>query len=124
MLKSYGYAAYNPLTPLRAFQFERREPGPRDVLIDILYCGVCHSDLHQARNEWNGSSFPIVPGHEIVGKVAAVGGAVTSFRAGDSVGVGCMVDACRTCRIAWTTRNSFAKTQYLPTTAPIRTPAK
>ncbi|OAI17944.1 hydroxyacid dehydrogenase [Methylomonas koyamae] len=97
MLKSYGYAAYNPLTPLRAFQFERREPGPRDVLIEILYCGVCHSDLHQARNEWNGSSFPIVPGHEIVGRVAAVGAAVTSFRAGDSVGVGCMVDACRTC---------------------------
>ncbi|WNB76108.1 NAD(P)-dependent alcohol dehydrogenase [Methylomonas koyamae] len=97
MLKSYGYAAYNPLTPLRAFQFERREPGPRDVLIDILYCGVCHSDLHQARNEWNGSSFPIVPGHEIVGKVAAVGGAVSDFRPGDSVGVGCMVDACRTC---------------------------
>lgn len=97
MLKSYGYAAYNPLTPLRAFQFERRAPGPHDLLIEILYCGVCHSDLHQARNEWNGSSFPIVPGHEIVGRVAAVGAAVTDFQLGDPVGVGCMVDACRSC---------------------------
>ncbi|MCQ8182749.1 NAD(P)-dependent alcohol dehydrogenase [Methylomonas sp. SURF-1] len=97
MLKSYGYAAYNSLTPLRSFQFERRTPGARDVLIEILYCGVCHSDLHQARNEWNGSSFPIVPGHEIVGRVTEVGAEVSAFRPGDRVGVGCMVDACRSC---------------------------
>ncbi|WKJ90271.1 NAD(P)-dependent alcohol dehydrogenase [Methylomonas montana] len=97
MLKSYGYAAYNPQTPLRTFHFERREPGPTDVRIEILYCGVCHSDLHQARNEWNGSTFPIVPGHEIVGKVIEVGSQVASFKIGDLAGVGCMVDSCGEC---------------------------
>ena len=97
MLKSYGYAAYNPQTPLRSFHFERRQPGPTDVLIQILYCGVCHSDLHQARNEWKASTFPIVPGHEIVGKVIEVGSAVTSFKLGDLAGVGCMVDSCGVC---------------------------
>lgn len=97
MLKSYGYAAYNSQTPLRSYHFERRDPGPSDVLIEIAYCGVCHSDIHQARNEWKGSSYPIVPGHEIVGRVIAVGGEVDDFAAGDLVGVGCMVDSCGTC---------------------------
>lgn len=97
MLKSYGYAAYNSQTPLRAYHFERREPGPNDVLIEILYCGVCHSDIHQARNEWKSTSYPMVPGHEIVGRVVEVGGEVDNFHAGDLVGVGCMVDACGTC---------------------------
>lgn len=97
MLNSYGYAAYNPQTPLRSFHFERREPGPTDVRIEILYCGVCHSDLHQARNEWNGSTFPIVPGHEIVGKVVEVGAEVSGFKIGDLAGVGCMVDSCGVC---------------------------
>ena len=97
MLKSYGYAAYNSQTPLRSYHFERRDPGPTDVLIEIAYCGVCHSDIHQARNEWKGSSYPIVPGHEIVGRVVAVGSEVDDFAAGDLVGVGCMVDSCGTC---------------------------
>lgn len=97
MLKSYGYAAYNPQTPLRTFHFERRQPGPTDVRLEIQYCGVCHSDLHQARNEWNGSTFPIVPGHEIVGKVVEVGSQVAGFKIGDLAGVGCMVDSCGVC---------------------------
>ncbi|MCU0291054.1 MAG: NAD(P)-dependent alcohol dehydrogenase [Thermoanaerobaculaceae bacterium] len=97
MLKTNAYAAPTAGTPLAPYSFERREPGPEDVLIDILYCGVCHSDIHQARDEWGGSIFPMVPGHEIVGRVAAVGSKVTRFAVGDIAGVGCMVDSCRTC---------------------------
>ncbi|MCQ8116157.1 NAD(P)-dependent alcohol dehydrogenase [Methylomonas rosea] len=97
MLKTVGYAAYNPQTPLRSFHFERRQPGPEDVRIEILYCGVCHSDLHQVRNEWRGTTFPIVPGHEIVGRVVEVGSHVTNFKLGDLAGVGCMVDSCGVC---------------------------
>jgi alcohol dehydrogenase (NADP+) len=97
MIKSYGYAAYDASTPLRHFDFERREPLAEDVHIEILYCGVCHSDLHQVRNEWGGSHFPMVPGHEIVGRVVATGDEVTRYGAGDLVGVGCLVDSCGTC---------------------------
>jgi uncharacterized zinc-type alcohol dehydrogenase-like protein len=82
---------------LAPFTIERREPGPREVLIDILYCGVCHSDIHNARDEWGGAIFPMVPGHEIVGKVAKVGDQVTRWKVGDTVGVGCFVDSCRHC---------------------------
>ncbi|WP_375401992.1 NAD(P)-dependent alcohol dehydrogenase [uncultured Sphingomonas sp.] len=92
-----GYAAHSAQTPLAPFSFERRDPGPRDVAIDILFCGVCHSDLHTARSEWDGTLFPCVPGHEIVGRVTAVGGEVADLSPGDTVGVGCMVDSCRTC---------------------------
>ncbi len=92
-----GYAAQSAASPLDAFRFERREPGPRDVEIDIQFCGVCHSDLHTVRNEWMFTTYPVVPGHEIVGRVSRVGGSVTRFKAGDLAGVGCMVDACRTC---------------------------
>ena len=87
-------AAGKALAPMT---IDRREPGPHDVLIDIQFCGVCHSDIHQARDEWGGGLFPMVPGHEIVGKVAAVGDRVSKLRAGDMAGVGCMVDSCRTC---------------------------
>ncbi|MBI2394823.1 MAG: NAD(P)-dependent alcohol dehydrogenase [Deltaproteobacteria bacterium] len=87
-------AASKPLGPMT---IERREPKPRDVEIEILYCGVCHSDIHQARAEWGGGIFPMVPGHEIVGRVARVGAEVSRFRAGDLVGVGCLVDSCRVC---------------------------
>ena len=83
--------------PLEPIQITRRPPGAQDVQIEIAYCGVCHSDLHQVRAEWAGTVFPCVPGHEIVGKVAAVGDQVTGFKAGDLVGVGCIVDSCRTC---------------------------
>ena len=97
MIKNIGYAAQSATTPLAPFSFERREPGPTDIQLDILYCGVCHSDLHQVRNEWKGSTFPIVPGHEIVGRVVKVGARVTGFKVGDLAGVGCMVDSCRSC---------------------------
>ena len=97
MTKSIGYAALSPTDRLAPFQFERRQVGPHDVQIDILYCGVCHSDLHTARNEWNNTLYPSVPGHEIVGRVAAVGAHVSKFKVGDLAGVGCMVDSCRHC---------------------------
>ncbi len=97
MQKTPAYAALSPTTPLVPHSIERREPGPRDVQIDILFCGVCHSDIHQARDEWGGSIFPMVPGHEIVGTVAAVGKDVARWKTGDTVGVGCFVDSCRSC---------------------------
>jgi uncharacterized zinc-type alcohol dehydrogenase-like protein len=97
MLDTKGYAAFDRSSPLRPFSFQRREPGERDVLIRIAYCGICHSDLHQVRNEWQSSIYPMVPGHEIVGRVERVGANVTKHKAGDVVGVGCMVDSCRTC---------------------------
>jgi uncharacterized zinc-type alcohol dehydrogenase-like protein len=87
-------AAKNPLAPM---EIARREPGPTDVEMEILFCGVCHSDLHQARNEWKNSIYPCVPGHEIVGKVTKVGTKVTKFKVGDTAAVGCMVNSCRTC---------------------------
>lgn len=92
-----AYAAQTANTPLAPFSLQRRAPRANDVVIDIRYCGVCHSDIHQARDEWGGSIFPMVPGHEIVGHVAAVGSAVTGFTPGDAVGVGCFVDSCREC---------------------------
>ena len=97
MLKTVGYATESATAPLARFQFERRELRPHDVQIEILYCGVCHSDLHTARNEWKNTVYPFVPGHEIVGKVTAVGQAVSTHNKGDIVAVGCMVDSCRTC---------------------------
>ena len=97
MLPSKGYAAQSPTSPLAPFAFERRDPGPADVQIQILYCGVCHSDLHTARGEWAGTKYPCVPGHEIVGRVTRAGGKVEKFKEGDLVGVGCMVDSCRIC---------------------------
>jgi uncharacterized zinc-type alcohol dehydrogenase-like protein len=92
-----GYAAHSRTSPLEPFRFERRNPGPNDVQIEILYCGVCHSDLHTVRNEWAGTTYPVVPGHEIVGRVVRVGDQVSRFRAGDLAAVGCMVDSCRHC---------------------------
>jgi len=92
-----AYAAASADQPLALHSIERREPAPDDVEIKILYCGVCHSDIHTARNEWGGTMYPVVPGHEIVGKVTRTGADVTRFKAGDTVGVGCFVDACRHC---------------------------
>ena len=92
-----AYAAQSPTSPLSPFEIERRKPGPEDVSIEILYCGVCHSDLHTARNEWKNTIYPSVPGHEIVGRVVAVGDNVKNFRLGDLAGVGCMVDSCGHC---------------------------
>lgn len=92
-----GYAAQSTTSPLAPFRFERRAPRPDDVSIEILYCGVCHSDLHMAHNDWGFSFYPLVPGHEIIGRVTAVGDGVSRFNVGDIVGVGCLVDSCRHC---------------------------
>ena len=97
-MKTRAYGALAGDTPLQPLTIERRRPGPHDVQIDIAFCGVCHSDLHQVRSEWQGTLYPCVPGHEIVGHVGAVGAAVTKFKVGDTVGVGCMVDSCQHCR--------------------------
>ena len=96
-MQTKAFAAQSPTTPFAPATIERREPGPKDVAIEILYCGVCHSDLHTARGEWPGTQYPCVPGHEIIGKVTAVGGEVKKFKPGQIVGVGCLVDSCRTC---------------------------
>jgi uncharacterized zinc-type alcohol dehydrogenase-like protein len=97
MIPASAYAAFDPTSPLRYWDFERRDVRPDDVEIDILYCGVCHSDLHAVKGEWGEVNRPFVPGHEIVGRVAAVGDKVTRYKVGDLVGVGCMVDACLDC---------------------------
>src|SRR5580704_3071118 len=100
-MRSKGYAATKAKDRLAPYSFERREPRDHDVVIDIKYCGICHSDIHQTRDEWSDyqeeSIFPMVPGHEIAGVVTAVGGTVTKHKVGDKVGVGCYVDSCRTC---------------------------
>jgi uncharacterized zinc-type alcohol dehydrogenase-like protein len=96
-LPTAAYAAHSDSTPISPWNLDRREPGPHDVLIKILYCGVCHTDIHFARNEWGNATYPMVPGHEIVGKVTRVGSEVTKWKEGETVGIGCMVDSCRTC---------------------------
>jgi alcohol dehydrogenase (NADP+) len=97
MSNAKGYAALAAAQSLVPFAFERRAPGDRDVVIDIRFCGICHSDIHQVREEWGGAIFPMVPGHEIAGIVSGVGGQVTRYKPGDRVGVGCFVDSCRAC---------------------------
>jgi uncharacterized zinc-type alcohol dehydrogenase-like protein len=97
MIKSHGYATKDNKAVFVPFEFERREPRENDVVIDIMYCGICHSDIHQAKNEWGGSIYPMVPGHEIVGKVVKVGAKVTKFKPGDIAGVGCLVGSCKNC---------------------------
>ncbi|MBL8578257.1 MAG: NAD(P)-dependent alcohol dehydrogenase [Mesorhizobium sp.] len=109
MALAKGYAATDASKPLVPFTFERREPGDDDIVIDIKYAGICHSDIHQARNEWGNSTFPMVPGHEIAGIVTAVGKNVTSFKVGDRAGVGCFVNSCTACK----TRDVDLE-QYLP----------
>jgi uncharacterized zinc-type alcohol dehydrogenase-like protein len=96
-IQAKAYFAESPTAKLAPFKFERRDPNPTDVVIDITHCGICHSDIHSARNEWGWSKYPFVPGHEIVGRVKAVGAKVTRFKVGQLVGVGCMVDSCRKC---------------------------
>ena len=92
-----GYAATSELSGLAPFSFQRRTPRADDVSIDILYCGVCHTDIHFAENDWGRTNYPVVPGHEIIGRVTAVGNDVNQFTVGELVGVGCMVDSCRSC---------------------------
>src|SRR5688572_32720288 len=92
-----AYGAYAADKPVEAMEIQRRTPGPRDVQVEIAYCGVCHSDLHTVRSEWGGTRYPCVPGHEIVGIVSAIGGEVRGFKVGDTVGVGCLVGSCQRC---------------------------
>ncbi|MGA9672156.1 MAG: NAD(P)-dependent alcohol dehydrogenase [Terracidiphilus sp.] len=97
MPSSHGYAALNAQSPLAPFDFARRDPGPTEIVVEILYCGVCHSDLHMARNEWGQSVYPMVPGHEIVGRVIAAGASSTKFKPGDIAAIGVIIDSCRHC---------------------------
>lgn len=127
MIGAKAYAVHSATDKLGPWNFERREVGPSDVQIEILYCGVCHSDIHQARNEWGGSKFPMVPGHEIVGRVTKVGANVTKFKEGDLAGIGCLVDSCHECvnchngqeqfckKGASATYNSFEQDKVTPT---------
>jgi uncharacterized zinc-type alcohol dehydrogenase-like protein len=96
-IKAHGYAATSSSASLESFGFERRDPQAQDVVIDILHCGVCHSDIHSVRNEWHSSTYPLVPGHEIIGRVSAIGTKVSNYKVGDLVGVGCLIDSCKHC---------------------------
>ena len=113
--QAVGYGTPDKTSPLGPIQFERREPGPADVSIEILYCGVCHSDLHQVRDEWNNTVWPCIPGHEIVGRVTAVGAEVTRFRVGDLAGVGCMVDSCQECDSCKVGEEQYCQNGFLAT---------
>src|SRR5262245_43170837 len=97
MLPTKGYAVHSSNANFEPFDFKRRELRPEDVLIKILFCGICHSDIHQVNDEWGGSIYPMIPGHEIVGKIVRVGSQVTKFKVDDTVGIGCFVDSCREC---------------------------
>jgi len=110
-----AYAAQDESSKLAPFTIERREVGANDVQIDILYCGVCHSDIHQVRNEWGGSIFPMVPGHEIVGRIIKVGEEVTDFKVGELAGVGCFVDSCRTCPSCLANEEQYCDTAMVAT---------
>ena len=96
-INAIGYAAHSATEELKLVEFQRREPRENDVVIDILFCGICHSDIHTARNEWKGTHYPVVPGHEIIGKIASIGNKITKFKIGDLVGVGCLVNSCHEC---------------------------
>jgi uncharacterized zinc-type alcohol dehydrogenase-like protein len=108
-MRVHAYAASSASQPLVATTIERREVGPLDVQIEVLFSGICHSDIHQARGEWGRSAFPMVPGHEVVGRVSKVGAKVTAFKVGDLAGVGCMVDSCRACDSCGTHHEMFCE---------------
>ncbi len=109
-METIGYATHKAHAPLERFSFKRREVGGHDVGIDILYCGICHSDLHQINNDWGGSQYPMVPGHEIIGRISSIGKEVKNFSVGDLVGVGCMVDSCRHCSNCTIHEEQFCET--------------
>lgn len=126
-ISAKGYAGHHSADSLSPFTFERRKPGPKDVLIEIMYCGICHTDIHMLRNDWGITMYPIVPGHEIVGRVVDKGALVKKFNVDDIAGVGCLVDSCRHCdnckqgleqycENGWTlTYNSYDKDGKTPT---------
>ncbi len=115
MQATQSYATHGAEAPFEPFSFERRDPGPHDVLIEILFCGICHTDIHQARNEWGGAKYPMVPGHEIVGRVTKVGSGVTKFKEGDFAGVGCFVDSCRECASCRDGEEQYCETHMVST---------
>ncbi|HEY5951928.1 MAG TPA: NAD(P)-dependent alcohol dehydrogenase [Kofleriaceae bacterium] len=112
-IDAHGFAAHSATEPLVPFRFERRDPRPDDVVIEILFCGVCHSDIHNVRNDWGGAKYPMVPGHEIVGRITRVGAEVKRFRVGDQVGVGCLVDSCRQCSACKRGEENYCKDMVL-----------
>ncbi len=109
MIETRGYATHDKNAKFGPFSFERRDVGPNDILIDVEFCGICHSDIHQAKSEWGPSIYPMVPGHEIVGTVSQVGDAVTKFKVGDIAGIGCFVDSCRKCSACEADQEQFCK---------------
>lgn len=109
MIQTKGFAVQDENARFEPFDFERRDVGPNDILIDIQYCGICHSDIHQAKGEWRNSTYPMVPGHEIVGRVSKVGSAVTKFEVGEIAGIGCFVDSCRKCSACEADQEQFCK---------------
>ena len=115
MIETRGYAVQSPTDNFQPFDFSRRDLGAHDVLIEILFCGVCHSDIHQARDEWGGSIYPMVPGHEIVGRVTQIGAQVTKFKEGDLAGIGCFVDSCRKCESCRDGEEQFCETHCVMT---------
>src|SRR5687767_15785441 len=115
MQKIQAWGAASAGKPLAPMTIERREPGAHDVVLDILFCGVCHSDIHQARDEWTGGMFPMVPGHEIVGRVAQLGAQVSKLKAGELAGVGCMVDSCHACTFCAESLEQFCQRGNAPT---------
>lgn len=115
MIRTSAYAAHTHDSPLRPWAFERRDPGPHDVEIDIDFCGICHSDIHTVRGEWGPERYPFVPGHEIVGRVASVGAKVTKFHKGQRVGVGCMVDSCQRCESCAAGQEQFCENGFTGT---------
>jgi alcohol dehydrogenase (NADP+) len=112
MIQSHGYAAHSAKTPLEPWSFTRRDPGPTDVVVDILFSGVCHSDIHQARSEWGPALYPMVPGHEIIGTVTAIGKDVRKFKVGDTVGVGVEVSSCRKCSACKADLENYCEVEF------------
>lgn len=115
IVKTKSYATHAADKELEPFDLDRRDPGPKDIAIDIEYCGICHSDIHQARNEWGNATYPMVPGHEIVGTVVAVGGEVSRYKVGDTVGIGCLVDSCRKCTSCGEDLEQYCENGFSPT---------
>jgi uncharacterized zinc-type alcohol dehydrogenase-like protein len=115
MTTTYAYAASDAQSKLAPFEFQNRELRPHDVQMEVLFCGVCHTDLHVARNDWKRTNYPVVPGHEIVGRVTAVGSGVNKYKTGDLVGVGCLVDSCRTCPSCDEGLEQYCENGYVPT---------
>jgi uncharacterized zinc-type alcohol dehydrogenase-like protein len=114
-VRTSGYAARDAKSPLEPLDFERKQPGPHDVVLEVLYCGICHSDIHQARDEWHNTVWPCVPGHEIVGRVAQIGEHVTKFKTGDLAGVGCMIDSCQRCEACRAGDEQYCENGFLAT---------